>query len=91
MDRLLTDQEIKDFYLPAKCGEIDCVIDQATEMNNCELCAGRRIVAKTTSLVAQEIFKELEERCPHTPDVFDWKKRQCLICFDAIKSKWGIE
>ena len=47
--------------------------------------------AKTASLVAQEISKELEEECPHIPKVFEWKKRQCLICFEAIKSKWGIE
>ena len=47
--------------------------------------------AKTAHLVAQEMIKELEEDCPHIPDVFDWKKRQCLICFDAIKSKWVIE
>ena len=45
----------------------------------------------TAHLVAQEMIKELEERCPHIPDVFDWKKRQCLICFDAIKSKWEGE
>ena len=48
--------------------------------------------AKTAHLVAQEIFKELEERCPHTPDdAFDWIKRMCPGCFHAIKSKWGIE
>ena len=42
--------------------------------------------------VAQEIFKQLEERCPHTPDdAFDWIKRMCPGCFHAIKSKWGKE
>ena len=42
--------------------------------------------------VATQIFKELEERCPHTPDdAFDWIKRMCPDCFQAIKSKWGIE
>jgi hypothetical protein len=41
--------------------------------------------------VAQEIFKQLEERCPHTPDdAFAWIKRMCPGCFHAIKSKWGI-
>ena len=48
--------------------------------------------AKTAHLVAQEIFKELEERCPHTPDdAFDWIKRMCPDCFHAIKSKWEGE
>jgi hypothetical protein len=44
---------------------------------------------KTAHLVSQEIFKELEERCPHTPDdAFDWIKRMCPDCFHDIQSKY---
>ena len=80
MDRLLTDEEIRGIVQNTPAGVYDYkAVAQAQD-------------DLTTHLVATQIFKELEERCPHTPDdAFDWIKRMCPDCFHAIKSKWGIE
>lgn len=90
MDRLI---DVTKLRLPCKGDYFKCIKGGAAKYDcfNCnrEITASAQD-AKTAHLVAHEIFKELEERCPHIPDVFDWKKRQCLICFEAIKERHGV-
>ena len=91
MDRLLTEQEQAGLIWELSAAIEGSEGRQPTqeEMHDYLLKAQDDL---TAHLVAQEIFKELEERCPHTPDdAFDWIKRMCPDCFHAIKSKWEGE
>ena len=69
MDRLLTQEEALEASLQDKENGLDIITIYLKAQDS-----------KTAHLVATQIFKELEERCPLCPD-----------CFHAIKSKWGIE
>lgn len=89
MDRLLTDEEIKNAVY-------DKPEQGAARWTKTVIPRDNKIAkaqdAKTAHIVAQEIIGELEERCPHTPDdAFDWIKRMCPDCFQTIKSKYMEE
>ena len=78
MDRLLTQEEALEASLQDKENGLDIITIYLKAQD-----------AKTAHLVATQIFKQLEERCPHTPDdAFDWIKRMCPDCFHDIQSKY---
>lgn len=89
MDRLLTDEEIKNaVYDKPKQGAArwtKTVIPRDSKIAKAQ-------DAKTARLVAKDILDELEEKCNCYPD-FDFEdiKGACPRCRRNIRSKWGIE
>jgi hypothetical protein len=86
MDRLLTHEEIKDFYLPAKCGEIDCVIDQATEMRVLVACEESQAVTIELRKLGHEAYSCDTEPCSGGHP--EWHLQQDVI--PLLKQKWDM-
>lgn len=75
MDRLLTEQEALEASLRDKENGLDIITIYLKAQD-----------AKTASLVATQIFKDLEEPCPHEKGTL---KADCRFCYQAIKSRHG--